>query len=126
MSSWGLVVRKETSANCSVVNLYTVTSMDVVADLVTGVWVEVVATMGTGTVEFTGTVGEVGRCWASILTLYFLLVSTVFFLLTLALDPGAFLIRGLLLGWISLDWVCCGQVWSWSLGLGLSFPSYSK
>ena len=100
--------------------------MGVVADLVTGVLVEVVATMGAGALEFTGAVGEVGTGWASILTLYFLLVSMIFFLLSLALGPGAFLIKGLVLGWVGLSLVCCGCVWGWDLVLGPSFPSNSK
>ena len=53
--------------------------MDVVTDLVIGIWVEVVAAVGAGAVEFTGAVGEAGTGWASTLTLYFLLASTVFF-----------------------------------------------
>ena len=36
-SFWGLVVRHGTSANCPVANLCTVTGIDVVVDLVTGV-----------------------------------------------------------------------------------------
>ena len=100
--------------------------MNVVMDLVTGVWVEVVATMEAGAVEFTGAVGMLGAGWASTLTLYFLLVSMVFFLLSLALGPGAFLIKGLVLGWVGLSWVCCGWVSGLGLGLGSSFPSNSK
>ena len=50
-------------------------------DLVTGVWVEVVATVEAGAVEFTGVVGVVGTGLASTLTLYFPLVSMVLFLL---------------------------------------------
>ena len=94
----GLAVRKGTSANCPVANLYTITSMDVAVDLVTGIWVEVVATMGAGAVEITGAVGVVGTGWVSTLTLFFLLLSMVFFYLSLALGPGAFLIMGLVLG----------------------------
>ena len=125
-SFWGLVVRQGTSANCPVANLYTVTSLDLVVDLVTGVCVEVLATVGAGAVDFTGVVGVVGTGWASTLTLYFLLVSMVFFLLSLVLGPRAFLIMGLVLGWVGHGWVCCGQVWSWGLGLGPSFHSNSK
>ena len=72
--------------------------MDVAADLVTDIWVEVVATMGVGAVDCTGAVGVVVTCWASTLTLYLLLASMVLFLLSLALGPGAFLIMGLVLG----------------------------
>ena len=100
--------------------------MDVAVDLVTGIWDEVVAIVGAVTVEFVGAIGVVGTGWASTLTLYFLLVSMVFFLLSLALDPGAFLIMGLVLGWVVLGWACCVQVWDWGLGLGPSFPSSSK
>ena len=47
--------------------------MNVVADLVTGIWVEVVATVGVGAVEFTEAVGVgmVGMGWASTLTCTF-------------------------------------------------------
>ena len=72
--------------------------MDVAGDHVTGIWVEVVATLGAGAVGFTGAVGVVGTGWTSTLTLYFLLVSMVPFLLSLALGPGAFLIMGMVLG----------------------------
>ena len=64
--------------------------MDVAADLVTVIWVEVVATVGVGAVDCTGAVGVVVTDWASTLTLYLLLASMVLFLLSLALDPGAF------------------------------------
>ena len=74
--------------------------MDVAVDLVTGSWVEVVATVGAGAVEFSGVVGMVGTGWAFTFTLYFLLVSMVFFLLSLALGSGVFLIMGLVLGWV--------------------------
>ena len=66
------------------------TGMDVAVDLVTGIWVEVVATVGIGAVECTGVVEVVGTGWAITLTLYLLLVSTVLFLLSLALGPGPF------------------------------------
>ena len=100
--------------------------MDVAADLVTGVWVEVLATVGVGAVDCTGAVGLVLTGWTSTLTLYFLLASTVLFLLSFALGPGAFLIMGLVLDWVGHGWVGCGQVWGWGLGLGPSFPSNSK
>ena len=80
---WGLDVRHETSANCQVANLYTVTGMDVAVDLVTDVWVEVVATVVVGVVEFTGevVVGMEGVGLVITLTLYLLLVIMVLFLL---------------------------------------------
>ena len=102
--------------------------MDVAVDFVTGVWVEVVATVGVGTVEFTGVVGVVvvGTGWARTLTLYPLLAIMGLFLLSLAFGPGAFLIMGLVLhwvghGWVCCRWICCGWVccrWAWGLGLG--------
>ena len=45
--------------------------MDIVADLVTGVWVDIVATVGAGVVEFTGVIEVVGTGLVSTLTLYF-------------------------------------------------------
>ena len=83
-SFWGLVVGHGTSANCPVANLYTVTSIDVAVDLVSGIWVEVVATVGVGAAEFTGVVGlvVVDTGWARTLTLYPLLAITVLFLLS--------------------------------------------
>ena len=79
-SFWGLVVGHGTSANCPISNLYTVTSMDVTVDLVTGVWVEAVATVGAGVVEFTGVVviGVEDVGWLSTLTLYLLWESQSF------------------------------------------------
>ena len=67
---WGLLVGHGTSANCPVANLYTITSIDVAVDLVTGVWVEVVATVRVGAAECTGAVGVivVGTGWARTLT----------------------------------------------------------
>ena len=53
---WGLAVGYGTSANFPVANLYTMTGMDSAVDLATGVWVEVVATVGVGAIEFTGVV----------------------------------------------------------------------
>ena len=80
-------------------------------DFVTGICVEVVATVGVGAVDCTGAIVVVDAGWASPITLYLLLVSTVFFLLSLTLGPGAFLIMGLVLGLAGCDWVCCGWVW---------------
>ena len=101
--------------------------MDVAVDLTPGIWVEAVATVGVGA----GGVVVVGTVWARTLSLYPILVIMVFFLLSLALGPGAFLIMGLVLGWVGhgwvcCSWVCCGWVWGWGLGLGPSFPSNSK
>ena len=58
--------------------------MDVAVDLVTGVWVQIVATAGVGAVEFTGAVGMVvvDTGWARTLTLHPLLAITVLFLLS--------------------------------------------
>ena len=64
--------------------------MDVPADLVTGIWVEVVASVGVGAIDCMGAVGLVVTGWASILTLYLLLASMVLFLLSFALGPGPF------------------------------------
>ena len=83
-------------------------------DLVTGIWVEVVATAGVGAAEFTGAVRVVvvGTGWARTLTLYPLLAITVLFLLsgTIVLGRGAFLTKRLVLGWAGHGWVCCGWV----------------
>ena len=62
-------------------------------DLTTGIWVEVVATVGVGVVG----VVVVGVNWAITLTLYHPLVSTVLLLLSFVWGPGAFLIIGLLI-----------------------------
>ena len=131
-SFWGLDIKHGTSANCPVATLCTVTSMDVTVDLATGIWMEVVATVGVGAAELTGVVGVVvvGTGWARTLTLYPLLAIMVLFLLsgTFALGPGAFLTMGLVLGWAGHGWVCCGWdccglVWGLGLGFGPSFPS---
>ena len=128
-SFWGLVVGHGTSANCPVAELYTITSIDVTMDLVTDIWVEVVATVGVGAVELTGAVEVVviGTGWARTLTLYPLLAIMVLFLLsgTFVLGPGAFLTMGLGLGWAGHGWVCCDWVGGRGLGYGLSFPSNS-
>ena len=89
-SFWGLVVGCGTSANCPIVNLYTITSIDSAVDLTIGVWVLTVATMGDGLVE----VGVEGVGWVSSLTEYLLLGTMVLFLLSFALDPGTFLTMG--------------------------------
>ena len=85
--------------------------MDVAVDLVTGICVDIVATVGVGAVDCTGLVGVVGTDWASTLTLYLLLASMVFFLLSLALGPGAFLIMVLVPSWVGYGWVY--GVWVW-------------
>ena len=51
LSSRYLVVGRGTSANCPMVNLYTVTSIDSAVDLTIGVCMLTVTTMGAGTVE---------------------------------------------------------------------------
>ena len=98
--------------------------MDVAVDLVNGVWVEVVATVGAGAVE----VGVEGVDWVSTLTLYLLLVIMVLFLLsrTFVSGLGAFLTMGLVFGWAGHSWVCCSWVRGQDLGLRPSFPSNSK
>ena len=103
-----------TFLNFPVARLYTVTSMDSVADLVTGVWVLTVATVGAGAVE----VGMEDTGWVSTLTLYPLLAIMVLFLLSLALVPGVFLTLGLVLGWDSCGWVCCDGSVLTGLGAG--------
>ena len=95
--------------------------MDAAADFTTGVWVEVVATVGVGTigVEFTGTtgVGLVGMGWAITLTLYLLLVSTLVLLfLSFVLGPGAFLVMGCYFGEEHWCLVVAGfgvEAWVW-------------
>ena len=96
---WVMVDGHGTSLNFSVARLYTIASMDSVADLVTGIWVLTVATVGVGAVE----VGVEDIGWVSTLTLYPLLVIMVLFLLSFSFGPGAFLMMGLVLGWD-----CCG------------------
>ena len=88
--------------------------MDVAVDLVTGIWVEVVATVAVGAV------GVEGVGWVSTLTLYFLLVIMVLFPLsgTFVLGPGALLTMGLVLGWTGHGLACCSLVWGWGLGFG--------
>ena len=124
---WGLAVGYGTSANIPVANLYTITGMDVAADLVTGIWVEVVATVRVGAV---GVMLE-GIGWASTLTVYLLLASTVPLLFSLVLSPRAFLVMGLLFwgqvlvlgcGWVGHGCVCCSWVWGWGLVWDQAFP----
>ena len=95
-----------------VANLYTITSMNIAVDLVTGAWLEVVSTAGVGAAGLTGAVGVVvaGKGWPRTLTLYPLLAIMVLLSEMFALGPGAFLIMGLVLGWAGCSWVCCGWV----------------
>ena len=77
--------------------------MDVDADFTMGVWMEVVATVGVGTVgvKFTGAVGVgvVAMGWAITLTLYLLFAGTLVFLfLSAILVLGFFLLRGYCFG----------------------------
>ena len=120
-SFWGLAVGFGTSANCSIANLYTITSIDVAVDLVTGIWVEALATVGVGAVG----VVVVGVCWASTLTLSLLLVSTVLFLLSLALGPGPFLVMGLDIWW-GIFVLGCGWVWVWDQAFPLIPNTFSS
>ena len=134
-SFWGLVVGHGASANCPVANVYTTTGIDVAVNLVTGIWVEVVATVRVRAEELTGVVGVVviGTGWARTLTLYPLLAITALFLLSgmFAKGCGALLTMVLVLGWAGHSWVCCGWVccswiWGWGLNFGPSFPSNCK
>ena len=45
-TDWGLPVGHGTSVNFPVANWYTITSIDAAVDLATGIWVEVVVTVG--------------------------------------------------------------------------------
>ena len=105
--------------------------MDATVDLSTGIWVEVVPTVGVGAVG----IRLEGIGWVNTLTLYLLLASMVLFLLSLVLGPGAFLVMGLLFlggalvlgcGWVGHGWVFYRWVCGWGLGLGPSLPSSSK
>ena len=74
--------------------------MDMAADFTMGICVEVVATVGVGTVwvKFTGAigVGVVGMGWAITLTLYFLFAGTLILLFfSDILGPGALLVTEL-------------------------------
>ena len=94
-----------------------------------GIWVEVVATVGVGTVgvKFTGTVGVgvVGMGWAITLTLYLPFAGVLVLLFISAiLGPGVILAKGLLL-WEEALVLGCDWVWGWCLGLGPSLPSNS-
>ena len=70
------------------------------ADFTSGIWVEVVATVGAGTigVKFTGVVGArvVGTGWVITLTLYLLLADTLVLFFSFILGPKAFLVMGVL------------------------------
>ena len=84
--------------------------MDITVDLVTGIWVEVVATVGVGAVEFAGVVGVVVVDWARTLSLYPHLAITLLFFLSVGFGVGAFLTLGLVLHWAGCPWVCCRWV----------------
>ena len=104
--------------------------MDMAADFIMGIWVEVVATVGLGTVgvEFTGVigVGVVGMTWAITLTLYLLFTGAlVLLILSAILGPGVFLVNGLLLCEGALLFGC-DWVWGWGLGFEPSLPSNSR
>ena len=129
LSFMALVVEHGTSANCPMASLCIVTGKDSAVDLIIGVCVLTVTTMGAGAVE----VGVEGVGWLSTLSLYLLLAIIIFLLLsvTLILGPGDFLTLGFVLGWAGLSWfgcicICCSWVWGWGLGLGLSLPSSSR
>ena len=82
------------------------------AVVITGIWVEALATMVIGA----DGIGVTGMGLAITLTLYRLLASTILLLLSLALSPEAFLTMGLVLGWVGHSRVCCGWVccsWAW-------------
>ena len=88
--------------------------MDMAANLTIGIWVEVVATVGVGAVEFTGEVGVgvIVMGWVITVTLYFLLASMVLLFLSLVLGLGAFSGHGVVI------LRRCTGAWLW-LGLGL-------
>ena len=108
-SFWCLAVGYGTSADFPAANLYTITSMDAVAaDLVTGIWVEVVGTMGVGAVG----VEVEGIGWASPLTLYLLLASMV--LLVTCLGSWGFSSHGVgVLGVGTGAWLVMAGVGAW-------------
>ena len=83
-SFWVMVDGHGTSLNFPVARLYTITGMVSVADLVTGIWVLTVVTVGMGAVE----VGVENKGWVSTLTLYPLVAIMVLFLCHLLWDLG--------------------------------------
>ena len=100
----------DTSGNCPVSNLYTVTGIDSAVDLTIDVLVLTVATVGEGVLE----VGVEGVGWMSTLTLYLLLATMVLLPLSgiFVLGPGDFLNLGLVIGWAGHSlfccrWICC-------------------
>ena len=103
--------------------------MDVAADFTMGVWVVAVevATVGVGTagIEFTDTVGVVGKGWAIALTLYLLFTSALALLFFYAIwGTRVFLVKKLL--WEGVLVCGCNWGWAWGLGLGPSLPSNSR
>ena len=95
--------------------------MDVAADFTTGIWMQVVATVGVDIVgvKFTGAVGVgvVGMGWEITLSLYLLLAGILVLLFfSFTSDPGVFLVTGLLFwGGVLVhgcDWVL-GGAWVW-------------
>ena len=106
--------------------------MDVAVDLVTGIWMEVVATVGVGAVEFTRAVGmvAVGTGWARIHTLYpFLLIFALPFVTCFWCCGFSNHGVGAWLGCLQLGWLWMGLLQTGlglELGLGPRFPSNSK
>ena len=101
--------------------------MDVVTEFTMGIWEEVVATVGIGTVglKFTGAIaiGLIGMGWEIALILYLLLLGPLIHLFFSSdiLGPRTFLMG--LLFWARLVWegelvFGCDCVWGWGLGLG--------
>ena len=93
----------------------------VAADLVTSIWVEVVAIVELGAVG----IGMEGIGWVSTLTFYLFLVSMVLPLLSLAFGPGAFLVMRLVFGEQALV-LGFGWVWGWGHSLGAKLSSTSN
>ena len=126
-STWVLPVGQGIPSNFPCTKLYTVTGMDVAADITTGICVVAVevGTVGVGTaggMQFTGEAGMAGIGWAITLTLYLLLTGALAlpFFSTL-LGTKAFLVEEFLL-WEGVLVHGC----DWDLGLGPSLPSSSK
>ena len=94
--------------NLSWARLYTITGMNVAADLVTGLWVVAVELVAvgvgsTGRIGFTGKVGLMGIGWAITLILNLLFTGTLVLLFCSAfLGVGAFLGEESVLGEVTL------------------------
>ena len=109
-------------------SLCIITGIDSAVDLIFGVCVLTLPTMGVDAVE----VGVKGVSWVNTLTLYLPLPIIVFLLLPLTVGAGDFLTLGLVLGWAGhswfcciwtcCDWVGCDWVWGWDFGLGTKSP----